>query len=141
MKFLKTVYRKAILPASLVFSLVMLLILLIQYSNNSDNKAFILFGLIYVCLLVIFVSSLIYRTRLNTALKVIVHYVITAGSVTLYFVLFSKLGGQIQENRIFTLFLITTVIYFVIAIPILIVKSKKNKFKNEEEKYDSQFGR
>lgn len=140
MKLLNKILHKVIYPSSLVFSIITLLIFLIQNANDDENKTFALFGLIYVCLLVIFASSLIYKSKLNTILKVLFHYLITSGSIVLYFVFFAKLGGNLQSNRLFVIFLITTVIYFVVAIPVLMIRTKKEKKQNEASDYKSQFG-
>ena len=141
MKFLKTLWSKIIAPASFVFSLFVVFVFLIQNANDQDNKSIVLFGVLYLFLMVIFASALIYKTKLPTALKILINYAVSVGSILLYFVIFAKNGGNIQDNRLFVIFVVSSIIFFLIAIPVLLIKSKKNKKKNEEDIYKSQFGR
>ena len=74
--------------------------------------------------------------KMKLSAKTALHYLVTVAS----FYLFLLLPASNSGNP-FTLILILTAIYFIIAAPIVIVRYLKNKKENEAVPYKSQFSK
>ena len=124
--------------SSAYFTVITLLLLFAQALE--EDTRYVLpsrFLLIYPFGVMMALGNLILMTKkIKLAAKTMLHYLITLTSFYLFLLAPSKGSGNP-----FVLILILTAVYFIIATPLIIVFSYKNKKQNETIPYKSQFSK
>ena len=122
---------------SCAYFTVISLVLLVLQAAQSDNRYIepMRFILIYPFGAAMALGQLLLRAKsIKMAAKTMLHYVITVASF--YIFLLSPAGNM--TSPVF-LILVLSVVYFVVALPIIIVKHIKNKKTEEEMPYQSVY--
>ncbi len=133
-------YKKELLNTflwSCAYFTVISLFLLILQAGSQDTRyiAPTRFLLIYPFGVAMSLGQLLLRTKsVKLAMKAICHYAITVMS----FYLFLLLPAGNMTNPLF-LILLLSVVYFAVALPIIIVKHLKNKKAEEAKPYQSVY--
>ena len=130
---------KYILVSSCVYFSAITLFLLIIQSFSADIRYVTptRFLLIYPFSLTMALGNLVLESKsLKPAAKVITHYLISVGAFYAFLLAPAKNSG----NPV-TLILILTAIYFIIAIPIIVVRARKRKKENDATPYVSVYSK
>ena len=133
MKHIKSLLTNVLFPASFFFTLYSIFIYLVNSSADGGKDLLKKFLLVLSYCLIIALANNIFKTELSILIKIVIHY--------LAFLL-PLIGIVIaigNNNAIGGVFMVVTVVYAIIAIPILLIRMILNKKENEEQKYDSQF--
>lgn len=133
MKVIKFIFKEIIYPGSFIFTLYNIFAHIIDPLNEDNPERLKTFFLILLCCLAIAFVNKIFKTEMSLPAKIGIHY---AGVILSVIGIFVIMGSN---NAIAPIFFATTVIYAIIAIPVLIINKKLNDKKNEEDKYDKQF--
>ncbi len=125
--------KEVLFPASFFFTIFNIFVYLFEYIDTQSSTKLINFLLILLYFIIICLANKIFRTDLSMFTKVLIHY--------LAFLL--PLMGLVvilgNNNAIAGVFIVVTVVYALIATPVLIIRSILRKKDNETTKYDSQF--
>lgn len=133
MKQINFIFKNVLFPASFFFTLYSIFIYLVNSSADGGKDLLKKFLLVLSYCLIIALANNIFKTELSILIKIVIHY--------LAFLL-PLIGIVIaigNNNAIGGVFMVVTVVYAIIAIPILLIRMILNKKENEEQKYDSQF--
>ncbi len=133
MKQINFIFKNVLFPASFFFTLYSIFIYLVNSSADGGKDLLKKFLLVLSYCLIIALANNIFKTELSMLIKIVIHY--------LAFLL-PLIGIVIaigNNNAIGGVFMVVTVVYAIIAIPILLIRMILNKKENEEQKYDSQF--
>lgn len=133
MKQINFILKNVLFPASFFFTLYSIFIYLVNSSADGGKDLLKKFLLVLSYCLIIALANNIFKTELSMLIKIVIHY--------LAFLL-PLIGIVIaigNNNAIGSVFMVVTVVYAIIAIPILLIRMVLNKKENEEQKYDSQF--
>ena len=133
MKQINFIFKNVLFPASFFFTLYSIFIYLVNSSADGGKDLLKKFLLVLSYCLIIALANNIFKTELSILIKIVIHY--------LAFLL-PLIGIVIaigNNNAIGGVFMVVTVVYAILAIPILLIRMILNKKENEEQKYDSQF--
>lgn len=133
MKTLKFIFKEIIFPASFFFTMFNIIVYIMDSSTSGDSSKLKSFMMILAyCIIVAFANN-IFKTESSSLTKVLVHY------LSILIPLLAYMGIIGKASNIPGIFIGITVIYVIIAAPILIIRNALSKKENEEQKYDSQF--
>ncbi len=135
MNKIKFVFKEIIFPGSFIFTVYNILAQIMNHTTNddADPAVFKAFFLILACCMAIALVNKIFKTEMSMTAKVAIHY---AGILISIIGLFVIMGNG---NNIPPIFIAVTVIYAIIAAPVLIIRAALKKKENEDTKYDKQF--
>lgn len=147
-RFLKYFYKEILLPASFLFTLyVFAMYGIAMLINNLINGVAVhplvlLLGFLYA--VVICSSSKIFKTALSMPVKLLINY--SSYVLPIFIILFvaNKLRGNTDASplsppTIVTFIVVTSIVYAVIATPVLLVKRVIRRRAEKKEEYVSQF--
>lgn len=133
MKVIKFLFGKVMLPASFFFTLYSIFAYSINSTTEAGKDLLVRFLLVLAYCVIIAFANNIFRTELSTLIKVVIHYL--AFLLPLVFiVVFTD-----KNNLIFPVFILITVLYALISIPVLITRAVLHHKNNDDQRYDSQF--
>ncbi|MBE6573089.1 MAG: hypothetical protein E7652_01710 [Ruminococcaceae bacterium] len=147
-KFFKYFYKEIVLPASFLFTLyVFAMYGIAMLINNlidvvTVHPLVLLMGFIYS--IIIFASAKIFKTGLSMALKIIINYSCYVIPFLAILMIAARIRGNndaspLSPSTIITIIIVTSVIYAIIATPILIVRHILKRRAEKKEVYESQF--
>lgn len=133
MKHIRSLLTNVLFPASFFFTVYSIFIYLVNSTADGDKDLLKKFLLVLTYCLIIALANNIFKTELSMLVKIVIHY--------LAFLL--PLIGIVviigNNNAIGGVFILVTVVYAIIATPILLIRTVLRKKENEDQKYDSQF--
>ncbi|MBQ4561041.1 MAG: hypothetical protein IJA55_01765 [Clostridia bacterium] len=139
MKALKFIFKNIIYPASFFFTIFNIIVYIIDYMNTRNTLGttatpkLVQFLLILAYFMIIALSNNIFKTDISTVAKISVHY------LSILIPLMAYVITRNMNGAIVGVFMIVTILYAVIATPLLIVRKITSNRKNESEKYEKQF--
>ena len=128
MKHIKSLLTNVLFPGSFFFTLYSIFIYLVNSSADGGKDLLKKFLLVLSYCLIIALANNIFKTELSMLIKIVIHYLAFLLPLIGIVVIIGNNGA------IGGVFMVVTVVYAIIATPILL-----NKKENEEQKYDSQF--
>lgn len=133
MKHIRSLLTNVLFPASFFFTVYSIFIYLVNSTADGGKDLLKKFLLVLTYCLIIALANNIFKTELSMLVKIVIHY--------LAFLL--PLIGIVviigNNNAIGGVFILVTVVYAIIATPILLIRTVLRKKENEDQKYDSQF--
>ncbi len=133
MKHIKSLLTNVLFPASFFFTLYSIFIYLVNSSADGGKDLLKKFLLVLSYCLIIALANNIFKTELSILIKVVIHYLAFLLPLIGIVVIIGNNGA------IGGVFMVVTVVYAIVATPILLIRTVLNKKENEEQKYDSQF--
>lgn len=133
MKSFKFIFKEIIYPGSFIFTLYNIFMQIIDPKNEENPGKLKTFFLVLFCCLAIALINKIFKTEMSLPAKIGIHYVGVVLSIIGIIVIMGS------DHMISSVFFIVSIVYAVVAIPVIIIYKKIMNKKNEEEKYDSQF--
>lgn len=133
MKIFKFILGRVIFPASFFFTLFNIFAYIVEYADTQDTTKLKSFSLVLVYFIIVALANNIFKTEMSMAAKIGIHY----AACILPLVFGIMLMGN--DNAVGPVFLAVTVVYAVIAIPVLVIRSITHRKENEDQKYNSQF--
>ncbi|MBR6514277.1 MAG: DUF3021 family protein [Clostridia bacterium] len=133
MKAIKFIFKNILFPASFFFTIFNIGAYIAEYAYSNDKTKITSFALILgYCLIIAFANN-IFKMEMSILLKVGIHYLAFLVPLMAYVI------TKNMNNAIVGVFIIVTVAYAAVAAPVLFICYLRNRQKNEETKYDSQF--
>lgn len=133
MKHIKFLFKNVLFPASFLFTIFNIFAYIVEFTDSGEKTKLVNFSLILGYFVIIALANNIFKTEFSMPVKVVIHY--------LSFLL--PLMGLVvilgNNGAIAGVFVVITVVYAIIATPVLLIRAVLNKKENEEQKYDSQF--
>lgn len=134
-KFLNNIIH----PAALIYTVFSALYYIASSTLSTDpgTKSYgilMLALLVYAVILALMLG--IFRTKLPYIARTLIHYAMVAGSILL---IFAIAGSAFSPDSIIFAFSVFTVIYIIIAAPVLIFLYRKKAKENETQDYKSAF--
>ncbi|MBR4880305.1 MAG: hypothetical protein IKU19_00120 [Clostridia bacterium] len=133
MKQIKFIFKNVLFPASFFFTIFNIFAYLVEFGDTGDKTKLVNFSLILGVFIIIALGNNIFKTELSMFAKIVIHYL----SFLIPLILFVVILGN--NGAIAGVFTVVTVVYAIIAAPILIIRKALHKKENDEQKYDSQF--
>ncbi len=133
MKHIRSIFKNVLFPASFFFTLYSVFVYLVNSSAEEGKDLLKKFLLVLSYCLIIALVNNIFKTELSMLVKIVIHYL---GFLLPLIGIVVIIGNN---GAIGGVFIVVTVVYAIIATPILIIRMILNKKENEEQKYDSQF--
>lgn len=135
MKVFKFIVNKILFPASFFFTIFNIFAYVIEYADTDNSSKLKSFSLVLVYFIIVAFANNIFKTEISTAAKIGIHY----AAIILPLVCGIMLMGN--DNAVGGVFMVITIIYAVVATPVLIIHSLIRRKDNDSEKYDSQFNK
>lgn len=136
MSFWKKLLYRIIYPASLIFTVISLIIYAIWASEEGGNTTAVLFFVLTAYALFVAFVSCIFFTEMIMPLKIIVHF----GALFLSLCIFCAVG-KFSSSTVAWIIGIFTVAYIAVCVPALIVTGKKKKEKSDKKDYKNLFSK
>lgn len=136
MSFWKKLLYRIIYPASLIFTVISVLIYAIWASEESDNSTAILFFVLAAYAIFVAFVSCIFYTEMIMPLKIIIHF----GALFISLCIFCAVGS-FSSSTVAWILGIFTVAYIAVCVPALIISGKKKKEKSEKKDYKNMFSK
>lgn len=139
MNSFKNFLNNVIYPASLIYTIITAIFYIASSRMTSDSGtktyAFLMLAiLVYAVILALMFG--IFRTKLPYIVRTLIHYLMVAGSML---ILFAMAGSSFSPSSVVVILGILTLIYALIAIPVLIILYRKKSKENESKEYKSTF--
>lgn len=144
MELFKKIQRQFIYPTCAVFTIVCFVFTAVIFSVKTDFKTpgatpaglglFLLFSFLLVC------ANQLFHTKLSLALCVFLHYLAVTADFCVCFLLIGGYYASTGTQALIVL-LAVTLIYFVIAIPCLIIRRICVVRKRDGKKYQKVFSK
>ncbi len=125
-----------------IFAIITVISYTVGMLMSSENRAFIpslksIYIYLAFSILFSFVCNLLKSERINTALRLIIHFAISAA---LFFCVI-VLGGGFAESGFATIVLMTAfvIVYIIFSVIYLVIAKKKERKANSNKQYSSVF--
>lgn len=137
MESFKKFLNNILYPTSLIYTVISALFFIAsKYTLGGDTTTATLMLVILVFSLVHAYFLGVFRTKLPYVVRTLIHYAIVTGSLL---ILFTIAGSAFSPSSVILILSFFTVVYFVIAVPVLIVLYKRKAKENEAKEYKSSF--
>lgn len=134
--FKKFLYN-IVYPASLIYTVISALFFIVsKYTLGGDTTTATLMIVVLVFSVIHAYILGIFRTKLPYIVRTLIHYAIVTASLL---ILFGIAGSAFSPSSVVLILSFYTVIYLVIAIPVLIALYKKKAKEDEAKEYKSSF--
>ena len=137
-KFIPDIIRYIINHSCIYFTLLSLVLLFIQYVTSENATSYIepsRFLLLFPFALCISVAECIFKAKsLNIFIKVLIHYV--AFVISFYVFVCAPTANL---NKPFVIMALITVLYFIAATPVLVIRGVIKKKQKESVPYESVY--
>ena len=136
MSFWKKLLYRIIYPASLIFSVISIIIYSIWASDDEVNSTAVLFFVLAAYALFVAFVSCIFHTEMIMPLKLIIHF----GALFLSLCIFCAIG-KFSSSTVAWILGIFTVAYIAVCVPALIISGKKKKEQSDKKDYKNLFSK
>lgn len=133
MKQIKFIFSKVLFPASFFFTMYSIFAYLVNSTTDEGKSLLNSFLLVLSYCIIIALANNIFKTELSMPLKVALHYSAFLIPLIAIVVITDK------NHLLVPVFSLVTIVYALIASPVLIIRAIINRKANDEQKYDSQF--
>lgn len=137
-KFKKFLYC-FLYPTSLIFTVLSVVFYIAsnRLSEDDATKQYaLLMLLVFVYAMILAAFTLVFRTKKNAVVKTIIHYALILASLLLILFVLTDAFSTSSSLIIIGVF---TAIYWIVAIPSLIIYTKKKAKENENQDYKGMF--
>ncbi|MBR5515698.1 MAG: hypothetical protein IKU52_05800 [Clostridia bacterium] len=150
MKIFKYILKEILYPASFLFTIYVFGVYGIAKLVNNLVEGVAVHPTVLICgfiyLLIVCAASKIFKTELAMAYKILISYASFALPVVLILAIAGKIrsgadASPISPSSILVILAVISVIYAIIATPVLIIKGMIKRKKNNEEIYENQFNK
>ena len=137
-KFQKILYR-FIYPSALIFTVLSTVFYVVSNRLSEDEATrqyalLMLFVLVYSMVLSAF--TLVFRTKKSAVAKTLIHFALILASLAFILFVITDAFSPLSSLIILGVF---TGVYWIIAVPSLIVYNRKKAKENEKQEYKSRF--
>lgn len=138
--FFYKLLQSIIYPACFYFTVCIFVTSIIAFAGNEKAMAANLSFMVMLFIFSLFMAIInkILLTKLNSVLKILLHFLGTLLSFYLVFIVFS--GYYKSGQKSFFIIICMILAYAVVLAVIMLIKHQINKKSNDKTKYEKQFG-